>query len=377
MRLRPATSRSCRPGSGTRLGNAAASPCRFLSLNSPQRLDAARRPTRHVLRGGRRTLPRWTAAATRPPFGDPTLRLVGHYDGTPPQLEALRVADDRPRPRARRHGHRAARVQRDLGEDARRPDVRRRPRDDVHRRLRARRRRPGARPPVRGGVLLPRRRDRGRARRRALHAARRATSCSPASARCTASTTPAPNGSAGSRPRRRSRRPGTRIAGAPSWERLRAGDTRTDGGSGMSDDGSVVVVGGTRAIGREIARHYATRGASVVLTGRDPGHVDAAVAELGGATSGRRRSTCPSRRRSRRPWPTSVRSTTSSWPPSTATTNSVAEYDITRAIRLVTLKLVGYTEVVHALLRPADRRTPRSCCSAAWPRNARTPARRR
>ena len=34
------------------------------------------------------------AAAERPPFGDPTLRLVGHYDGTPPQLEALRVADE-------------------------------------------------------------------------------------------------------------------------------------------------------------------------------------------------------------------------------------------------------------------------------------------
>ena len=30
--------------------------------------------------------------------------------------------------------------------------------------------------------------------------------------------------------------------------------------------------------------------------------------------------------------------------------NSVAAYDIERAIRLVTLKLVGYTEVVHALL---------------------------
>ena len=29
--------------------------------------------------------------------------------------------------------------------------------------------------------------------------------------------------------------------------------------------------------------------------------------------------------------------------------NSVREYDIQRAIRLVTLKLVGYTEVVHAL----------------------------
>ena len=35
--------------------------------------------------------------------------------------------------------------------------------------------------------------------------------------------------------------------------------------------------------------------------------------------------------------------------------NTVKDYDIEAAIRLVTLKLVGYTEVVHALL---DRLTP-------------------
>ena len=46
----------------------------------------------------------------------------------------------------------------------------------------------------------------------------------------------------------------------------------------------------------------------------------------------------------RRPGPS-----TWSSPPSTATQNTVADYDIARAIRLVTLKLVGYTEVVHAL----------------------------
>jgi quercetin dioxygenase-like cupin family protein len=34
------------------------------------------------------------AAAERPPFGDPSLRLVGHYDGTPPQLETLRITDE-------------------------------------------------------------------------------------------------------------------------------------------------------------------------------------------------------------------------------------------------------------------------------------------
>ena len=32
--------------------------------------------------------------------------------------------------------------------------------------------------------------------------------------------------------------------------------------------------------------------------------------------------------------------------------NTVADYDVARATRLVTLKLVGYTEVVHVLARP-------------------------
>jgi quercetin dioxygenase-like cupin family protein len=74
------------------LGNARDVPIRFLSLNSPQRLDAAsgRRDTFYE---SPQDLAAMDAAAVRPPFGDPTLRLVGHYDGTPPQLEALRIAD--------------------------------------------------------------------------------------------------------------------------------------------------------------------------------------------------------------------------------------------------------------------------------------------
>lgn len=74
------------------LGNASAAPIRFLSLNSPQRLDpsAGRRDTFY---DAPPDLDQLAASATRPPFGDPTLRLVGHYDGTPPQLEALRMSD--------------------------------------------------------------------------------------------------------------------------------------------------------------------------------------------------------------------------------------------------------------------------------------------
>lgn len=74
------------------LGNARDVPVRFLSLNSPQRLDPAA-GRRDTFFEAAQDLDAMDAVAERPPFGDPTLRLVGHYDGTPPQLEALRIAD--------------------------------------------------------------------------------------------------------------------------------------------------------------------------------------------------------------------------------------------------------------------------------------------
>lgn len=75
------------------LANAGSDEVRWLSVNSPQRQapDSARRDTFFD------RVPVDPAAlaerSVRPPFGDPTLRSVGHYEGTPPQQEALRVAD--------------------------------------------------------------------------------------------------------------------------------------------------------------------------------------------------------------------------------------------------------------------------------------------
>ena len=59
----------------------------------------------------------------------------------------------------------------------------------------------------------------------------------------------------------------------------------------MSEQGAVVVIGGTRSIGREIVRYFAERGDPVVMTGRDavatrkvaaemPGQVSSAVLDL-------------------------------------------------------------------------------------------------
>jgi quercetin dioxygenase-like cupin family protein len=74
------------------LGNTAAEPVHLLSLNSPQRVDPAG-PRRDTFFDPPQDLSRMDADAVRPPFGDPTLRLVGHYAGTPAQVDALRVDD--------------------------------------------------------------------------------------------------------------------------------------------------------------------------------------------------------------------------------------------------------------------------------------------
>ena len=76
------------------LGGSGDRPARFLSLASPQRVapNAGRKDTffEPVSSSYRADL---AARAERPAFGSPTLRFVGHYDGTGPQLETLRIQD--------------------------------------------------------------------------------------------------------------------------------------------------------------------------------------------------------------------------------------------------------------------------------------------
>jgi NAD(P)-dependent dehydrogenase (short-subunit alcohol dehydrogenase family) len=118
--------------------------------------------------------------------------------------------------------------------------------------------------------------------------------------------------------------------------------------------GAVVVVGGTRAIGLEIVRHFAERGEEVVLTGRDARNVAAAVEAVG---SGARGATFDLAE------PASIAPALADVGPVKHLVlvaidrdeNTVRDYSIERAIRLVTLKLVGFTEVVHTL---ADRLSP-------------------
>jgi NAD(P)-dependent dehydrogenase (short-subunit alcohol dehydrogenase family) len=115
-----------------------------------------------------------------------------------------------------------------------------------------------------------------------------------------------------------------------------------------SGAGIVVVIGGTGGLGLEIVRRYAATGREVILTSRDPDRAAAAAADVGPNVRG-----C---------------AVDLGHPEGIAAgladvgqvehlvlsaidrdQNTVTDYDLQRALYLVTLKLVGYTEVVHTL----------------------------
>jgi NAD(P)-dependent dehydrogenase (short-subunit alcohol dehydrogenase family) len=112
---------------------------------------------------------------------------------------------------------------------------------------------------------------------------------------------------------------------------------------------TAIVLGGTQGIGKEIVKSLASKGTTVYLSGRTMESAQAAVDEIGMDTL-----------------PLAVdlsEPETISAALANVTTvddliisaierdaNSIADYNVARAIRLVTLKLVGYTEAIHALL---------------------------
>jgi NAD(P)-dependent dehydrogenase (short-subunit alcohol dehydrogenase family) len=112
--------------------------------------------------------------------------------------------------------------------------------------------------------------------------------------------------------------------------------------------GSVVVVGGTRGLGREVAQSYADAGREVVITGREQTAAAGCAAEIGGATRAVALDLAE---------PHAIAECLRDvgdvqhlvLAAIERDSNSVREYDVAAALRLVTLKLVGYTEVIHAL----------------------------
>jgi NAD(P)-dependent dehydrogenase (short-subunit alcohol dehydrogenase family) len=119
-------------------------------------------------------------------------------------------------------------------------------------------------------------------------------------------------------------------------------------------DRTIVIVGGTSGIGLELARRIVAEGDKVVITGRDQAKTEQIAAGIGPGAS--------------------AVSVDISEPETIAASlagighvdglvlaaierdaNTLREYDVARARRLVVLKLIGYTETIHAL---SDRLTP-------------------
>lgn len=118
-------------------------------------------------------------------------------------------------------------------------------------------------------------------------------------------------------------------------------------------DRTILVVGGTSGIGLEIARDTIARGDRVVLTGRDQARAEEVAASLGERATGIALDISePEAIASHLAGVGRVNGIVLAAIERDA--NSVREYSIERAKRLVTLKLVGYTEVIHTMLDRLD-----------------------
>lgn len=112
---------------------------------------------------------------------------------------------------------------------------------------------------------------------------------------------------------------------------------------------TAVVLGGTSGIGKEIVKTLAAKGTTVYLSGRSMATATAAADEIGLGTIGIAVDLSE---------PDTIAAALANIPsvdhliiPAIERdANTIADYNIARAIRLVTLKLVGYSEAIHTLL---------------------------
>ena len=121
----------------------------------------------------------------------------------------------------------------------------------------------------------------------------------------------------------------------------------------MPEQGAVVVVGGTQGLGLEVARHYADQGREVVLSGRERQRADAVAADLGGKARGIALDLAePDQLAERLAGVERVGHLVLA--AIERDENRVRTFDLEGATRLATLKLIGYTEVVHQLAPRMD-----------------------
>lgn len=122
----------------------------------------------------------------------------------------------------------------------------------------------------------------------------------------------------------------------------------------MADQGSAVIIGGTSGLGKQLAGVLAKRGDEVIVTGRDAARAQAAAREIGGRTRGLAVDLAnPAEIAGKLADIGAVKHLVIA--AIERDDNSVRKFDVARAARLVTMKLVGYPEVVHTL---APRFTP-------------------
>jgi NAD(P)-dependent dehydrogenase (short-subunit alcohol dehydrogenase family) len=114
-------------------------------------------------------------------------------------------------------------------------------------------------------------------------------------------------------------------------------------------DAKVLIVGGTGGIGRALAERYASLDSEVVLTSRSAERAEALAAEIGGNTRGIALDIAE---------PENIAAQLADVGTIDRLLivaierdyNTVRNYDLEKAKRAVTVKLVGYTEVVHTML---------------------------
>lgn len=137
----------------------------------------------------------------------------------------------------------------------------------------------------------------------------------------------------------------------------------------MADNGSVVIVGGTSVFGTRLAEHYTGQGRKVYVTSRDQGRADELAKQVGGDCVGLGLDLTK---------PHDIKDALASVEDVDRVVliaivrdaNSVKDFNIDTSTTFITVKLVSYMEVIHALL--PEMREDASIClyggnAREWP----------
>ena len=114
--------------------------------------------------------------------------------------------------------------------------------------------------------------------------------------------------------------------------------------------GSVVVIGGSSGIGKEVVRQYADAGRKVYVSSRDQSRADEAAAEVGGDTRGIAIDLAQPEGIAEGLAPVEGPVDHLVITAVERDSNSIKEFNIDGARTLATIKVVGYPEAIHQLL---------------------------